>query len=153
MIQSKKIFVVVPAYNAGHPYRQFPAVQDILNSIFPIRGCVVSRLQSTVLFDNQGPAYGRRLGASGMLVPAITLDALLKTHGIRRVDLLKMDIEGAERDVLAQGQYLESVQHVIAELHDDYSFSDFSEDVAIHGLQARYPDEECGAVTAHRCGK
>jgi len=32
MIQGKKIFVVVPAYNAGHPYRQFPAVQDILNS-------------------------------------------------------------------------------------------------------------------------
>jgi FkbM family methyltransferase len=118
--------------------------------ILPIHGCIVSRSQSTVRFDNQRPAYARKLGTSGIRVPAITLDALLNTHGIRRVDLLKMDIEGAEREVLAEGQYLRSVQHLIVELHNGYSFSDFSEAVAIHGLHARYPDEKCRLVTAHR---
>jgi FkbM family methyltransferase len=119
--------------------------------IVPIHGCIVSRPQDTVLFYNQGPAWGRKLGDSdGVHVPAVTLDALLAAHGIGRVDLLKMDIEGAEREVLAEGQYLGSVQHAVVELHDGYSFSDFSAAVAIHGLHARYPDKECGAVTAHR---
>jgi hypothetical protein len=48
-----------------------------------------------------------------------------------------MDVEGAEREVLANGCYLDSVQHVIAELHDNYSFSDFSAVVAKHGLRGR----------------
>jgi hypothetical protein len=33
-----------------------------------------------------------------------------------------MDVEGAEREVLANGSYLDSVQHVIAELHDNLAF-------------------------------
>jgi FkbM family methyltransferase len=107
--------------------------------IFPIHGCIVPRLQSTVLFDNQGPAYSRRLGVSGIRVPAIMLDALLKTRAIRRVDLLKLDIEGAEREVLAKGRYLDSVQNVIAELHGNYSFSDFREAVAIQAFMRAIP--------------
>jgi FkbM family methyltransferase len=119
--------------------------------IVPIHGCIVSIPQDTVSFNIQGPAWGRKLGGTdGVLVPAITLDALLAKHGIARVDLLKMDIEGAEREVLAIGDYLGTVQHVIAELHNDYDFSHFSAAVAKHGLRARFPDKECLAITAHR---
>jgi FkbM family methyltransferase len=119
--------------------------------IVPIHGCIVPIPQDTVSFNNQGPAWGRKLcGSYGIEVPAITLDALLAKHGIARVDLLKMDIEGAEREILATGDYLGTVQHVVAELHNHYSFSDFSAAVAKHGLRARSPDKEGQAVTAHR---
>ena len=132
-------FAVLRSNTAGEP------------RIVPIHGCIVPTPQDTVLFNNHGPAWGRKLGdRDGIHVPAISLDALLAAHGIARVDLLKMDIEGAEREVLAEGSYLRSVQHVIAELHNDYSFSDFRAAVATHGLRARYPDKECRAVTAHR---
>jgi FkbM family methyltransferase len=123
--------------------------------IVPIHGCIVTMPQETAAFNNHGPAWGRKVsGNSGtgntIYVPAVTLDALLAKHGIARVDLLKMDIEGAEREVLANGIYLDSVQHVVAELHDGYSFSDFSAAVAKHGLRARPPGRECEMVTAHR---
>ena len=35
-----------------------------------------------------------------MKVKAKTLDSLLKKHKINKVDLIKIDVEGAERDVL-----------------------------------------------------
>jgi len=125
--------------------------------IFPIHGCIVTTPEDTVLFNNLGPAWSRKLASgdtiSGKIsVPAITLDALLAKHEIDRVDLLKMDIEGAEREVLSKGDYLGTVQHVIAELHDDYSFSDFSVAVAEHGLRAQPPSIECKMPTAHRPG-
>jgi hypothetical protein len=75
---------------------------------------------------------------------------LLERNEIGCVDLLKIDIEGAEREVLAKGGYLDKVQHIIAELHGDYGFSDFSAAVAIHGLRAQAPNVDCKMITAHR---
>jgi FkbM family methyltransferase len=118
--------------------------------IHPIHACIVSTPQSSVSFNNRGPAWGRKLGNDGIAVPGITLDALFSAHAINRVDLLKMDIEGAEREVLAAGDYLGHVQHVIVELHDRYGFSDFNSAMRPHGLRARRPDSECLAITAHR---
>jgi FkbM family methyltransferase len=123
--------------------------------IVPIHRCIVTSTEEVVAFNNHGPAWGRKLtgvtAPSNMIkVPAITLDALITKHNIAQVDLLKLDIEGAEREVLAKGDYLSAVQHVIAELHDGYGFSDFSAAVAKYGLRARPPDRECEMVTAHR---
>jgi FkbM family methyltransferase len=120
--------------------------------IVPIHACIVSIPQATVLFDNHGPAWSHKLVENGGIrVPALTLDELLAKQGIARVDLLKMDIEGAERAVLATGNYLNSVQHLVAELHDGFSFSDFSASVGRYGLRSRPPDkEDCKQITAHR---
>jgi FkbM family methyltransferase len=123
--------------------------------IFPIHGCIVATPEDTALFNAVGPAWGRSLAShgatsGGIEVPAITLDVLLEQSEISRVDLLKMDIEGAEREVLAKGGYLDKVQHIIAELHGDYGFSDFSAAVAVHGLRAQAPSVECKMITAHR---
>ncbi len=120
--------------------------------IVPIHACVVAKPQAMVHFANQGPAWGRKSDAtgSGISVPAVTVDELLSRYAIDRVDLLKMDIEGAEREVLAAGNYLDAVQHLVAELHDGYGLADFDRDVAAHGLVARPPRDSGGAVTAHR---
>ena len=123
--------------------------------IVPIHGCIVSEPQATVAFDNRGPGWSCKVGQSDQIsgqieVTAITLDALLTNYSIVHVDLLKMDIEGAEREVFARGQYLSKARHIIAELHGDYSFADFSAAVAESGLSARLPGKECKMVTAHR---
>jgi FkbM family methyltransferase len=48
-------------------------------------------------------------------VAAITLDDLLAGHGVERVDLVKMDIEGAEWELLDHG--LPPMGALVAELH------------------------------------
>lgn len=53
-------------------------------------------------------------------VPAITLQALLARHGIEQVDLLKVDVEGAEIETLlaAPADVLARVKQVTVEFHD-----------------------------------
>ncbi|MEO6651993.1 MAG: FkbM family methyltransferase [Ilumatobacteraceae bacterium] len=48
-----------------------------------------------------GVVEGLREVGTGYSVPAITIDDLVADHGLERVDLLKVDVEGHEPDVLA----------------------------------------------------
>lgn len=53
------------------------------------------------LADRPLAAYGVDAGAARReLVPVTTLDAYCQAHGIARIDLLKIDVEGAELQVL-----------------------------------------------------
>jgi FkbM family methyltransferase len=45
-----------------------------------------------------------RNGVEGMELPATTIDALVSELGLKRVDFIKMDIEGAERNALQGGR-------------------------------------------------
>jgi FkbM family methyltransferase len=61
-------------------------------------------------FD-QDPAGGE--------VAALTVDWLMQTYGLARVDLLKMDVEGAEREIFADRPgWLAKVDVLAIELHD-----------------------------------
>ena len=53
-------------------------------------------------------------------VPTISIPTLLSTHGISRIDLLKMDIEGAEIDVIKgmSDSLLTNIQQITVEFHD-----------------------------------
>jgi FkbM family methyltransferase len=58
-------------------------------------------------------------GADGISVPARRLDALASELGITDVDLLKMNIEGAELDALrGAGELLARTRHVCISCHD-----------------------------------
>jgi hypothetical protein len=48
------------------------------------------------------------------------LDTALREAALAYVDLLKLDIEGAEFGVLASGRALEGIDAIVAELHFDY---------------------------------
>ncbi|RLQ22215.1 FkbM family methyltransferase [Seongchinamella sediminis] len=53
-------------------------------------------------------------------VPGITVDAIIKEHDISHVDILKIDIEGAEKEVLSATEaWLPMVDTMIVELHED----------------------------------
>jgi FkbM family methyltransferase len=49
-------------------------------------------------------------------VPSMSLDVLLDTHGLEHVDLLKMDIEGAEWQVLETGVPAR-ITAIVGEIH------------------------------------
>jgi Methyltransferase FkbM domain len=96
---------------------------------------------------------GNRIAAHdrGVLVPAITIEELCEQNGIKKIDLLKLDIEGAEEQVLENGTFLARTEHIIVELHGQYGFQCFQRDIAPYGLVAqegRPPDTYM--VTARR---
>lgn len=60
-----------------------------------------------------------RTESTGQEIHCVTINSLMKEHGIEAVDLLKMDIEGGEKDVLENSQgWIGSVDTMTVELHD-----------------------------------
>jgi FkbM family methyltransferase len=54
-------------------------------------------------------------------VPAITIDSLLKQFDLPSIDLLKVDIEGAEKEVFADSSgWIDRIGGIMVELHDRY---------------------------------
>jgi len=52
-------------------------------------------------------------------VEAVTLRTLIDRFGVERVDLLKIDVEGAEKEIFEHaGDWIERVNAIFAELHD-----------------------------------
>jgi len=72
-----------------------------------------------------------RSGPSGVDVRTVTLAEILDCEGATRIDVLKMDIEGAERWVLnGSPEWLNRVDVLLIELHDGYSFDQLTLDLA-----------------------
>ncbi len=59
--------------------------------------------------------------ADAGLVRAVCIEDLLATHGLDQIDLLKVDIEGSEKEVFEASQgWIDRVWVVIVELHDRF---------------------------------
>jgi hypothetical protein len=90
------------------------------------------------------PGYGNKVqepGATGasIEVAGLTISDICVRHGIERIDLLKVDIEGAERDVFGHPEFLPMTGFVAIELHAPYGLSQFRRDIAPHGFEAVPP--------------
>lgn len=75
----------------------------------------------TVQFEMREYSTSRRIGSGGSVsVPAIDLATVMAAAGTDTVDLMKIDIEGAEGEFLiGQAEQLSRVTHVLLELHPD----------------------------------
>jgi FkbM family methyltransferase len=71
-------------------------------------------------------------------VETLTLDTLLERAAVDRVDLLKLDVEGAEADVLPTAP-LERINEIIAELH--YAHPAVSADTLRRALEPHFTVE------------
>ena len=51
---------------------------------------------------------------------AVTITSLMKTYNINEIDILKLNIEGAEKELFSDGyeEWLNKVKIIIIELHD-----------------------------------
>jgi FkbM family methyltransferase len=54
----------------------------------------------------------------GTRVRAVTINTLMREIGIQSIDILKMDIEGSEREVFASCNWIDNVHVIAIELHD-----------------------------------
>ena len=58
-------------------------------------------------------------GTSGTWVQGVTLDRLMADYGLNRIDILKMDIEGSEKEVFADTTaWIDRVDVLMVELHE-----------------------------------
>jgi FkbM family methyltransferase len=77
----------------------------------------------------------------GTPVRAVSLAGLMREHG-GPVDYLKIDVEGAERELLGDGAgWASQVRCVKVELHGDYSVADCERDLRRLGFEA-WPDPD-----------
>jgi FkbM family methyltransferase len=69
-------------------------------------------------------------------VPIVTMVELLKTMGWQRVDLLKIDIEGAEEDLLKSSpSWLEYVGTIVMEIHPNTTPERIADYLKPHGFR------------------
>lgn len=120
-----------------------------IERVVPIQAAVVGRPRDTVVLSTDLPAWGNSVTDSGVgvTVPAVTIPQLMAAHCLTSVDLLKVDIEGAEREVFTAADFLSATRFVVAELHGDYSLANFDRDVRPFGFAAHLPDVEAGLNT------
>jgi FkbM family methyltransferase len=102
-----------------------------------VRACVAGR-PGVVHLDRSGDACAYRMAdgaAMGEPVPAMTLPQILDHAGFKgEIDLLKCDIEGAEREVFGDcGDWVGRVRNVIVELHPPYTREMLLADLARQG--------------------
>lgn len=54
----------------------------------------------------------------GVGCTALTVPTLMKQHNLTSIDILKVDVEGAEREIFADCHWMNQVKHLAIELHD-----------------------------------
>ena len=76
---------------------------------------------------------------AGVQVQGMTMDTILDRSGFERVDLLKIDVEGAEAGMFAAGSdWLDRVEALAVEFHGDARATcDFDQVARRHGLTIR----------------
>jgi FkbM family methyltransferase len=124
-----------------------------VDRIIPIHAAVTGSPKELVRFSTGALAWGNKIldGAANseyVDVPAITMEALIHTHGLGRIDLLKVDIEGGEEDLFKHPGFLAKVGTIMIELHGDYTLDIFRAAIAPLGFRADPPDAYPGVSIA-----
>jgi FkbM family methyltransferase len=84
---------------------------------------------------------------------SLTLNSLLDQQQWPRIDYVKMDIEGAEREVLcSEVEWAEHVGAIKVEVHHPYSVEECERDLRALGFDARRDDRHWAAVIGIRRG-
>ena len=91
-------------------------------------------------FDTTGASWQGRLIAEqddGYAVRCLSLPEIQAMTGFSSIDILKVDIEGAERLLFhSSPDWLKQVRIIVIELHDNYGIDAFQADIAPMGLIA-----------------
>jgi len=91
-----------------------------LENVTLVQAAVGDQEREVQLSDSEEHEANGIIGVgSGIRVPGTTLDYVFRSLGLSRVDLLKMNIEGAERLALSgMGEMAERTKHVCISCHD-----------------------------------
>ena len=126
--------------------------------ITALQACVTPLPRQTVFIETSGPAWGFRTNSAqrGVPVRGVSLAELMDDYGLARIDFLKIDIEGAERDVFAEGEFLTRVSAIVAELHGGYTLAHLNRDLHVSTVlltmydgRTKLADQVAGEVRRH----
>ena len=93
-----------------------------------VRNAAIARATGFAKFESSGPHWGRQLSDAGAPVATLTMADVLAASGFSHVDLLKVDIEGAESELFAGAVgWLDRVRAVMIELHGPLTLVAFTE--------------------------
>ncbi len=93
-------------------------------SVRPVQAALWCRPATLRVENPEGATWSFRVTESpdGSGIEAKGIEDLMTAHGFPRIDVLKMDIEGAEREVLrGSDAWLDKVGLLIIELHDRFA--------------------------------
>jgi propanediol utilization protein len=62
---------------------------------------------------------------------------IIEQNHLTRIDILKVDIEGAEKTLLKNAEWLKIVQNILIEIHDDYDFEALKKDLTIYNFDLK----------------
>lgn len=82
----------------------------------------VAANSGAVSFDGSGQSYRKRISADGgIMVRACTVEEIMAIGGLTEIDLIKIDIEGAEKALLlGELGWLSATRAILIEIHDDF---------------------------------
>jgi FkbM family methyltransferase len=95
-------------------------------NVHALRAALWSTDSDVDLLDPGWGTWGFRIGEAsrskdGRVVPGVTIASLMGQYGLTHIDLLKVDIEGAEIEVFSNcSSWIENVDGIVAELHDRF---------------------------------
>lgn len=99
------------------------------SNIFPVQAALWNQNCEINLVDpglgnwgfmtEEDNSAGARLGSFSHKVNAITVDKIIRDYKFDKIDILKIDIEGAEKEVFSDtSSWIENVDALIVELHE-----------------------------------
>jgi hypothetical protein len=114
----------------------------------PVLGCV-SDTDGERFFTTDQATWGNAISETptARRVPAYSLATIMRRHGIEHIDVLKVDIEGEERRLFKQADFLRQTETILIELHEGYPADEFQRDLRPYGLAVKLYDP---AVAAHQ---
>jgi len=136
-----KIIAVEPS---ASNFEQLQKNTASFSRISPIQAAIYPT-SDNVPFVEDNLAYNSKIGVgngTSYMVNAITIPEILSVHDIAEVDLMKMDIEGAEEMLLAENtEWLHKVKCIIVELHHPYNIENFVQDLKPFNFKVYKPEE------------
>jgi FkbM family methyltransferase len=121
------------------------------NRVTVLEGAAAGRSGKAGFFDSNWSGGGHLVadGPSSRSVTCMTPDDIMSMYRIDRIDILKVNIEGAEREMFAQApDWLPKVECVLIELHNGYSVDEFRADVGSNGFRVFEPGSNLGNAIA-----
>ena len=161
ILRKRKVFRIVAVEPDPNNYRQlekniggFGGIQLVNEAVFVSDGEEidfhvekVSGGMSGSVFPTECHVKDGYLSGERIRVRTVRLDTLIKRFGLERVDLVKMDIEGAEYPVLTDPSLdLSRVEYMVVEVHYRYGSRESQETMralAMHEFKIvpLYPDQ------------
>lgn len=101
--------------------------------------CKVVQIEDSSHYLRNRTHRNRTLGRAGFSVPAVTLDELIESKQVRKIDFLKMNIEGAERHAIqGMGRTIQCTKTVCICCHDFLAESTHDESLRTRNLVAQF---------------